>query len=424
MVRPFLFFLVPPYLVYLPAVRVVLELPDLGAFTTVFRALPDLQPPRNFAIPIPLAVPNPGSSEADTLSSVSIAHARTNSLTNTQSEGDSIIAAYLTRHSKHNPDTDDDGLNASASASEEYDDDADADHDYISISGSGSGSGSDTETEPEGRPVEIEGVSDVDSVGVVHTRAYTHPHGGGGHQPSLGYLDEALSFIASERARYAAQRDRGENSNSNSYTPWTQGRGQVEPRRGRRRRRVRSKATPTESTTEGGEEYDDEYDEEGEEEDSPFSSSSLDFRPSHPRARRAPYKSTPGTPRRRISTATRAKSKDKRRPHHHRRRTPSLLHLRHTKSTPSLSLPLPPSSTSTHTTRTIVPALDPRVLQLRSLTHKLRLLFPEDSAALGGVLSHVGGAGGGDGGQGGFIDPRGPGPREGEDTLIHVFIDQ
>jgi hypothetical protein len=162
------------------------------------------------------------------------------------------------------------------------------------------------------------------------------------------HLDEALSFVASERARYTAQRDKG--------VSW---RHVIEPRR--KRRRKKSMATPTD-TTEGGE-------------DSPSSSSvDLDAPPSS-----FPFhKSTSGTP---------GRPKDKR----HRRRA-----LRHTKSTPNLdSLLVLPSS---------VPALDPRVLQLRSLTHKLRLLFPEDSAALSAILARdfPGGSE--------FVDPRGPVP--------------
>ena len=144
---------------------VFVELPDLGAFTTVCRALSHLQPPLR-TLPIPIQIPGTESN--------AISH----------SEGDSIIAAYLVSRSK-NQDTEED-------LSSDY--------------GSGSGSGSDTEGEHEGRLVEI-------------------------GQPSLGYLDEALSFIASERARYAAQRDKGVSSDS----AW---RHVIEPRRKRRRKEV------------------------------------------------------------------------------------------------------------------------------------------------------------------------------------------
>jgi hypothetical protein len=267
-------------------------------------------PPRSFAITIP-------TPSTETSSSVPISH----------SEGDSIIAAYLASR-RYNQDTEED-LSAS-------------DDDY------GSGSGSDTEGEHEGRLVEIEGFSDVDADG----------------QPSLGYLDEALSFIASERARYAAQRDKGV-SLENAW------RHVVEPRRKRRRKKV--KVTPTD-TTEGGE-------------DSPSSSSfELDAPPSS-----YPFhKSTPGTPGRAKERRPRRKA------------------LRHSKSTPNLEALFQSSS---------VPALDPRVIQLRSLTHKLRLLFPEDSAALSAILSHDFPS------ELDFVDPRGPTPGS-QDTLIHVFIDQ
>lgn len=82
--------------------------------------------------------------------------------------------------------------------------------------------------------------------------------------------------------------------------------------------------------------------------------------------------------------------------------TPPLLH---SKSTPSLRL-----------TATSLP-LDPRVLKLRALAHKLRLLFPEDAPRLSSILSND------QADEGDFVDPRGPKPRS-KDTLIHVFIDQ
>jgi hypothetical protein len=89
-------------------------------------------------------------------------------------------------------------------ASEEYDD---PDHDYVSTSEWASGSGSDTETEPNSLPVDIEGLSDIDSI--AHTRTHhIHQWEEGHHSPILGYLDAALSFIASERGWYAVQRDR------------------------------------------------------------------------------------------------------------------------------------------------------------------------------------------------------------------------
>ena len=88
--------------------------------------------------------------------------------------------------------------------SEEYDN---PDHDYVSTSEWASGSGSDTETEPNSLPVDVEGFSDIDSI--AHTRTHhIHQWEEGHYSPILGYLDAALSLIASERAWYAVQRDR------------------------------------------------------------------------------------------------------------------------------------------------------------------------------------------------------------------------
>lgn len=311
--------------------KLVVELPDLGAFTTVFRALNHLQPPRNFA------VPSQDTEVSETNASVLI----------TQSDPDSdapgrIIASYLANRNQDTEASDDLSISPS-------------DEDY----GIGSASGSDTEGEPEGRLVEIEGFSDVDADG----------------QPSLGYLDEALSFIASERARYAAQRDKGVLSEN----AW---RHAIEPRRRRRRKKSKSgqislrddEGPPTETTEGVGDQ------------DADDSSSSLDLEPSSS----FPYhKSTPGTPPRIKGAQSRRTTEN---------------NLRHSKSTPNLDLSLS------------VP-IDPRILQLRSLTHKLRLLFPDDSAALSALLSND------FPGKSDFVDPRGPVPRV-QDTLIHVFIDQ
>ena len=52
-------------------------------------------------------------------------------------------------------------------------------------------SGSDMEGEHKGQTVEIKDISDIDE----------------SDQPSLGYLDEAPSFIAAERAQFTAQRE-------------------------------------------------------------------------------------------------------------------------------------------------------------------------------------------------------------------------
>jgi hypothetical protein len=62
---------------------------------------------------------------------------------------------------------------------------------------------------------------------------------------------------------------------------------------------------------------------------------------------------------------------------------------------------------------------DPRILQLRSLAHKLRLLFPENAPELTTILSSNDLAESAST----FVDPRGPTPQS-QDTLIHIFIDQ
>lgn len=298
------------------------EQPDLGAFTTVFRALNHLQPPRSFAIP-------GAGQNSPSQSSVPIT-----------SEADSdapgrIIAAYLAPTSASEGEEDDnEDEEESVSASEEEDDEL-------------SGSGSDTEGEPEGRVVEIEGFSDVDADG----------------QPSLGYLDEALSFIAAERVRYAAQRDKGMTAES----AWKH---VIEPKRKRRRKKPKSGSGVTETTTEddgGG-----------------LSCSSLDIQLT---ASFPFHKSTPGTPPKEKRQQRKAAAAER-------------MLLRHSKSTPNLDISASPS-------------LDPRAIQLRSLMNKLRFIFPEDSATLSAILSND------------FAGGLTPGPMpQPQDTLIHVFIDQ
>ena len=328
------------------------EHPDLGAFTTVFRALNHLQPPRSIAIPIPRARQTETHS-----SSVPITQS---------SEPDSdapgrIIAAYFQPSRSGNGDTEETSEDLSASPSDEGGDFGDR--------GSQSGSGSDTEGEPENRTVEIEGFSDLDADG----------------QPSLGYLDEALSFIASERARIAALRDKG----SSGENAWKH---VIEPRRKRRRKKSGPRQLLRREDDDG--EVQTETTEAVGDLDADDSSSSLEVD-----STLSPYyshhKSTPGTPSR---TAN-----DKRR---HLKGITSTTErkLRHSKSTPNLDL-------------TLSTPIDPRILQLRSLTHKLRLLFQEDSAALSALLS------GGFPVASDFVDPRGP-PPSAQDTLIHVFIDQ
>lgn len=226
---------------------------------------------------------------------------------------------------------------------------------------------------------------------------------GGIDQPSLGYLEEALGFIAAERAKFVAQLDVGMRGNHSSATTTTSDsvwRHVIQPRRKRRRKKVRSvlevsrvrvvdrdHEVLTESTTvdatapdDDGADADDAYD----------SSSSVDVTSS---------------PQVQPKVATPARNKQE-------KRRPETLavsekpRLQHSKSTPNLislvSIPL-----------------DARVLHLRNLAHKLRLFFPQDAVALRTILSPESESAVTEG----FVDTRGPVPRS-QDALIHVFIDQ
>lgn len=203
-------------------------------------------------------------------------------------------------------------------------------------------------------------------------------------QPSLGFAT-ALDFLAAERARFVAQRDAlGQRGNASTTSDGTW-RHPLVNRRKRRRNRNKSARRPALASTgytAAGATASQDDDEES-------SSSSLD-RPSLPHY----YKSTPPTP-----------PPESERRHQHSAAPPNarpIVH--HSKSTPSLRLPksFP---------------IDPRVLQLRNLAHKLRMLFPRDAEFLAEILSddHPSPSE--------VVDPRGPTPRS-QDTLIHVFIDQ
>jgi hypothetical protein len=209
--------------------------------------------------------------------------------------------------------------------------------------------------------------------------------------PSLGYLDEALNFIAAERA-IAAQKAQSailrgggaaKGGTSSSESAW---RHVVQPRRTRRRKRPKtirilrkasSDSRPTQNTVMTGKDQD-------ENEDS-SSSSSLDD------AKATYLKSTPGTPPKRKFEKEKQRAIT----------AGSNPRLRQSRSTPTLRIPLtnPP---------------DPETLHLRTLAHKLRMLFPADAASLTAIL---------------YNDP--PDTTvlhdpvfQSQDTLIHVFIDQ
>ena len=219
-------------------------------------------------------------------------------------------------------------------------------------------------------------------------------------QPSLG-LFGALDFLAAERARFAAQRDaagqRGNSSTTSDGTTWQLAIAAISPRRKRRRRRNRSvqdtkgrRPAPDEnSLAPNGDAEDTAGNVTASQDDADDSSSSIDISTS-PQY----FKSTPPSPPPQESSrrTQRSSANDGR------------ARLHHSKSTPTLRLP-------------VTMPMDARVLQLRTLAHKLRMLFPQEAASLSSVLSND------NPNSADLSDPRGPVPRS-HDTLVHVFIDQ
>lgn len=217
-----------------------------------------------------------------------------------------------------------------------------------------------------------------------------------GDQPSLGYLDEALGFIAAERARFFASRDAagGAGAGNRSSTSDSAFHASVQSRRRRWKKKVlksQSQAPPnrTPLSLDSDSRIEDTAGDPSGAGDATLEGTSSSFESSSSPAKNA----TPVTARGRDS---RKKGKAV------GTITPPLFH---SKSTPSLRL-----------ATTSLP-LDPRVLRLRALAHKLRLLFPEDAARLSSILSND------QANEEDFVDPRGPKPQS-KDTLIHVFIDQ
>ncbi|KAH9849425.1 hypothetical protein C2E23DRAFT_737498 [Lenzites betulinus] len=215
-------------------------------------------------------------------------------------------------------------------------------------------------------------------------------------RPSLGYLDQTLTYIAAEREKLAARREfRGNTSTtSDSASPYVVPTG----RRKRRRKRNRSALDPrrnapvdailTEMT--GGEV--DAVDEVSADNEDEGTSSSVEASSSSP-----PYKTTPATP----AAQRKEKQKQRESADHNPR-------LHHSKSTPTLK-PNPALHVMTK-------SFDARTIQLRTLAHKLRLLFKSESQALLDILSRDFTS------TLTYADPRGPVPQS-QDTLIHVFVD-
>lgn len=217
-----------------------------------------------------------------------------------------------------------------------------------------------------------------------------------GDQPSLGYLDEALGFIAAERAKFFASRDvaGGAVSGNRSSTSDSVFRTIVQSQRKRRRKRVVKSHSQgpfdrTPLSLGSDSRMEDTAGDPSGTGDATLEDTSSSFETSSSPTKDA----TPVTARGRDSWKKGKAVKTTMPPLLHRKQAPSL-------RLSATSLPL-----------------DPRVLRLRALAHKLRLLFPEDASRLSSILSND------QADEEDFVDPRGPKPRS-KDTLIHVFIDQ
>ncbi|KAN0130066.1 hypothetical protein V8E53_012011 [Lactarius tabidus] len=338
------------------------ESPDLGAFTIVFRALNDFQQPRNF---IPHTV-------ASTTVTATSALSRTESESDPNNRGSTVwnqhpIASYLSissrtatmRHSAASPppteppSSDTEGEIMIDVDSGEYDDSNDPDEDTL---------------------------------------------------PSLGYLDEALQFIAAERAKLTAPRDNSwHRSQSGTSDDPPRGRQQQHQRRRQqqqqqqpRRRRRRAKARSLGRTIGVPDSFgqsgavDAEIHDGDDASDFISPSPSPDISSSELAVR---FKSTLASPPRRKArrrNSVRSASADAR------------PRLGHSLSTPSLrSGPL-----------------DPRVVRLRALAIKLKFLFAAEAELLTAILSNQSLQSPSPN----FIDPRGPTPEPGQ-PLVHVFVD-
>jgi hypothetical protein len=346
------------------------ESPDLGAFTIVFRTLNEYQP-RNF---IPHAH----------------AHAATTTVTATTS-----TLSPMESESDHRGST---VWNQNPIAS------------YLSISSRAATRLSVASSPPPSEPPS----SDTDTEGEIMIDQgtdggdYEDANNAGEEQPSLGYLDEALQFIAAERAKLTVSRDntwyRPNSSTSDDHPsslPQRQqlshnhhSQQQLTTRRRRRRRKARS-IIPTiivrESSGAAGDDNQSQTErlERGDPPPPPSDLSSPDNSSSEAAIR---FSSTPASPTRKPGrrNSARSVSVDGRR------------RLGHSKSTPTLR-PGP---------------LDPRVVRLRSLAIKLKFLFAPEADLLTTVLANESLLSSSPD----FIDPRGPAPTPGQ-PLVHVFID-
>ena len=226
--------------------------------------------------------------------------------------------------------------------------------------------------------------------------------------PSLGYLDEALQFIAAERAKLTAPRDNSwHRSQSATSDDPPRGRQQLQQRRRQqqqqqqqqqypRRRRRRAKARSLGRTI-GAPDSVPSFGQPGAVDAEIHGDDASDFLSPSPSPDISSselavrFKSTPASPpRRKARHRVRSASADAR------------PRLGHSQSTPTLrSGPL-----------------DPRVVRLRALAIKLKFLFAAEAELITAILSNQSLQSPSPD----FIDPRGPAPNPGQ-PLVHVFID-
>ncbi|KAI0254546.1 hypothetical protein BJV78DRAFT_924410 [Lactifluus subvellereus] len=342
------------------------ESPDLGAFTIVFRALNEFQP-RNFI---------PHTALTTATQTTSVLSPTTESESDLYNRGSTVwnqqpIASYLSISTR------------------------------TATTRRSVASQSPPPSEPPSSDTEGEIMIDLEADSGDYEE--TNNTDEDSEQPSLGYLDEALQFIAAERAKLTAPRDNSWQRDSSTsddpswhhqqqqpQQPQQQQHQQLPTRRKRRKRQPKSLVRTILVRESGPPGDDNQSHTEMLEGDDPSDQSSPDISSSEAAIR---FRSTPASPPRRKAGrrySVRSASVDG-----HPR-------LGHSKSTPSLrSGPL-----------------DPRVVRLRALAIKLKFLFAAESELLTAVLSN-------DSLQSpspDFIDPRGPTPTSGQ-PLIHVFVD-
>ncbi|KAJ3712907.1 hypothetical protein C8R42DRAFT_780303 [Lentinula raphanica] len=257
-------------------------------------------------------------------------------------------------------------------------------------------------------------------------------------QPSLGYLDEALKFIAAERERFTAQRENGVVGSFDSRRKRRRKRNKT-PRAQSTTRTPTISASPSISTITASTTLADDVDVDDADAvfaDADDSSSSVDQQSSpniFRASKSAVFNSTPGTPSRR--------GRGRGRKLMHSRSTPQLRLIRHEEEE---------DEDEEEQSTDSVTEDSPRVQKLKSLGKKLEALFPEDreylkrvqyrtmspppaasgphqSTSSAGYLDPV------DSENpsknivlGGFVDTRGDPPKKtatNDERLIHVFVD-